>query len=357
MISGGVSLPLPAFTADIVAVPPGFNGQTSIDAVSYLSSQGQSPAYVAFIIGLGSQDAVTKLLMSGLSTGFPMPLNRLQNLGNLSGVASAQAIVNDGNAVTPWLETTPTGSPGSTWSADTAGNMTAKELNAGVLTTLFQLIVGTGVKLGATTRTTEVLGNLLADANIIMNNNTQFQIKDHLGNIRNVLTTDPQDDINIFGLSGRDLIQIFKSDTSLKFVFDLINGLINISGVKQTITGNTSGTMDIYEIFAGALKIVVFVQTNYRDTNAFANVTLKTAFSTVGCILNFGCGGIFTGTAGVQDTDNRQITWGTGVTAGTQSAATGIPQNAAGFTTHGFTQVGSNNYGSVHSGVGFFIGV
>ncbi len=278
-IGGGVTMPLPASTADIIPVPQGFNGGITIDAVSYLSSQGQAPSTVAFIVGLGSQDALTKLLLAGASTGFPMQLNRLQNLGNLSGVASAQAIVNDGNAVTPWLETTPTGSPGSTWVASTDGSMTVKELNAGVLTQLFKLIVGSGVQLGATNRSTEVLGDLIADLNIKLNNNQQILAKDSGGTYRTIIATDGANDVNFFGITTKDILQFIKSDTTVQMVMDLVNGCFNLNTPKTTIAGGTAGSVDIWCPFQGAaLKMVICKEIGFQTAAGNQDFTLPTAF-------------------------------------------------------------------------------
>lgn len=278
-VGGGVSLPLPASTADIIPVPQGFNGGITIDAKSYLSSQGQAPSTVCFIVGLGSQDALTKLLLAGAPTGFPMQLNRLQNLGNLSGVASAQAIVNDGNAVTPWLETTPTGSPGSTWVASTDGSMTVKELNAGVLTQLLKLIVGTGVQLGATARSTEVLGDLIADLNIKMNNNQQILAKDSGGTYRTILATDGANDVNFFGITTRDILQFIKSDTTVQMVMDLVAGAFNLNTPKTTIAGGTAGSVDIWMPFQGAaFKVLICKESGFQTGASNQDFTLPVPF-------------------------------------------------------------------------------
>lgn len=323
----------------------------------------------------------------------PLPLQT--NVGNTvnTNAGGSNSVQNDANTVQTFIEATLSGSPGSNIIVKNDGTIQSLEWIAGILTQIFKTDPGAAsvVKLGNTGLLTEALGSLTVDqvltaigntslatlstsglatlnslavtnaatmSGVITSaNNQPHQWKDSGGTARKVLTVDGSNNVQLFGITGLDFIQLLSSGGVVKMLFDLINGLINISGVKQTITGNTSGTMDVYEIFAGALKLVVFVQTNYRDTNAFANVTLKTAFSTVGCILNFGCGGILTGTANVADVDQRQITWGTGTSAGTQAACTGIPQNAAGFTTHGFTQVGSNNYATAHGGGGFIIGI
>lgn len=265
---GGVSLPVPAFCADIIPVPQGFNGGITIDGTSYLSSQGQTPSTVAFIIGLGSQDAITKLLLAGLPTGFPCQLNRLQNLGNLSGVASAQAIVNDGNAVTPWLETTPTGSPGSTWSASTDGSMTVKELQAGTLTQLLKLIVGTGVQLGASNRTTEILGDLLADGNAFFTNAKGLYWKDTGGTSRLVEQVNNFNQLQLFGITGTDILQFLKSDGTIKAVLDLVQGALNITTLKTTIAGGTAGSVDIWQPFQGSTFNVLIAKLSGFQTGA-----------------------------------------------------------------------------------------
>lgn len=278
-LGGGVSLPLPASTADIIPVPQGFNGGITIDAASYLSSQGQAPSTVVFIVGLGSQDALTKLLLAGAPTGFPMQLNRLQNLGNLSGVASAQAIVNDGNAVTPWLETTPTGSPGSTWTASTDGSMTVKELQAGTLTQLLKLIVGTGVQLGNTNRSTEVLGDLLADARLFLKNNQAIFWNDTGGTARIVQQVNNFNQLQFFGITGTDIIQFLKSDGTIEAVLDLINGCLNLNSLKTTIAGGTAGSVDIWQPFQGAAFKVVICKFNGWQTGASnQDFTLPTPF-------------------------------------------------------------------------------
>lgn len=278
-LGGGVSLPLPASTADIIPVPQGFNGGISIDAASYLSSQGQAPSTVAFIVGLGSQDALTKLLLAGAPTGFPMQLNRLQNLGNLSGVASAQAIVNDGNAVTPWLETTPTGSPGSTWTASTDGSMTVKELNAGVLTQLLKLIVGTGVQLGNTNRTTEILGDLIADGNMFLANAKGLWWKDTGGTSRLIEQVNNFNQVQFFGVTGTDIMQFLKSDGTIQMILDLVAGSIDLNTPKTTIAGGTAGSVDIWQPFQGAsFKVLIAKLSGFQTGASNQDFVLPAAF-------------------------------------------------------------------------------
>jgi hypothetical protein len=201
------------------------------------------------------------------------------------------------------------------------------------------------------------LASVLLSGVLTFANNTNLQWKDNGGVARNIMTVDGSNNTIIHGVTTNDQILLQNASGSIQVIVDLVNGLLNVPAKKQTLTGNTSGTFDIYEWLSGPVKIVIGVQTNYRDTNAFNAVTLKTAFSTVAAILNFGCGGVLTGTGGVGDADNRQVTWGTGTSGGTQAACTGIASDAAGFTTHGFTQIGNNNYATAHGGICFFIGL
>ena len=157
----------PAFTGDIFQARAGFNGTIQIQANPYLTTSGQAPANVVFILTYGSTDALTTTLLKGGSTSYPISLNRLSSIGNSLNVGtSTSSTVNDGNPLgTQFIEVTPTGAPGSTWAADNTGNLTVNSDNAGTLTTLLQLIAGASpaVKLAAAAVLTEVLGPLQVD--------------------------------------------------------------------------------------------------------------------------------------------------------------------------------------------------
>lgn len=101
---------------------------------------------------------------------YPMALQYQTNIANPGGVNTnvnaTQSIVNDGNAPgTSIIEATPSDASASTWQADNKGNLTVKSDDAGVLTTLIQLIAGASptVKLAAAALITEVLGDLKVD--------------------------------------------------------------------------------------------------------------------------------------------------------------------------------------------------
>jgi fibronectin-binding autotransporter adhesin len=233
--------------------------------------------------------------------------------------------------------------------------------NASVGGTLGVTGASTLAALSATTLSTSGLATLasaLLNGVLTFANNTNLQWKDNGGVARNIMTVDGSNNTIIHGVTTNDQILLQNASGSIQVIVDLVNGLLNVPAKKQTLTGSTSGTMDIYEFLSGAVKIVIGVQTNFQQGAAAINVaTLKTAFTTVAFILNFGNGGVVTANAGVADT-NRQITWGTGTAGGTQVNNTQIPQNAAGFTVAGFTAVGSaGSYAGAHGGICCWIGI
>ncbi len=402
-------------TVDKFEVPKGrsWNGNVQIDPTADLNNIISWPSSHIYIDTYGVNEVI--------SGQYPFVLNRAGNVGNpvsfVSG--SSTSVQNDNNASgTEFIEATVLSSPTSNESHKVDGSGWIGRWNNPTFTKILQWFSSgtTALQLGAignfltevlgnfkVNGTTELVGNTTIDGNaaitgtlgvtgietggtinattvgvttgnittvnatdvnttgnITQANNKALKWKDNGGGggtARNVMNVDASDNVTIQGITGNDQVLVQNAAGSIQFILDAVLGLFKIPGTKQTITGNTSGTFDIYEIFTGDIKVVVGVQTNYRDTNTFANKTLKTAFSAVAAIFNMGCGGVLTGTGGTADTDNREVTWGTGTTAGTQAAVTGIPQDAAGFTTHGFTQIGSNNYASAHGGVVIIIGV
>ena len=102
---------------------------------------------------------------------YPAALVRSTNIGNASSVGgTASSIANTGNAPgSNLISAQPTDASSPTWSADISGNLTVNSDDAGVLTTLLQLIAGASptVKLAAAGLLTEVLGTLQVDGNNI----------------------------------------------------------------------------------------------------------------------------------------------------------------------------------------------
>lgn len=150
-------------TVDIFPVPGhGWNGNVSFDPVANLSNVSSWPgSFVQIdVFGLNESPRGT----------YPMALSRANNIGNTvsTNMGSATSLQNDNNADdTQVIEMQVTGSPSSTVRMGNNGNFFIKQYISGVLTTLFQVIenAATCLKLGATGKTTEVVGSLTVDQN------------------------------------------------------------------------------------------------------------------------------------------------------------------------------------------------
>ncbi len=75
----------------------------------------------------------------------------------------ATNVINDGNTITNVVEATLAGSSGSNVVIKNDGTITVAEYISSTLTNLLQVITGTGLKLGAVGRLTEVIGNMTVD--------------------------------------------------------------------------------------------------------------------------------------------------------------------------------------------------
>lgn len=88
-----------AYTADCFQVNNGFSGTISVTPIEYITTNaGTPPASVMFVQAYGATETLTRLMRNTVGTGYPISLNRLQNIGNNLPVGTtANAIVNDGN--------------------------------------------------------------------------------------------------------------------------------------------------------------------------------------------------------------------------------------------------------------------
>lgn len=129
------------------------------------------------VIYLLTNPNVSTLITIYYAAGEPVP--NIASIGNSpigGGTLSSNAnqLINTGN--TPGftlINVQPTDSTNPTWTADTSGNFTIKSDNAGVLTTLLQLIAGASpsVLLAASAVLTEILGSLKVDGQITLGTN------------------------------------------------------------------------------------------------------------------------------------------------------------------------------------------
>lgn len=190
---------------------------------------------------------------------FPMALVRQSNVGNPGGVAvsSISSLSNTGNAPgTNVINVQPSDAAASTWTADNSGNFTVKGDNAGVLTTLIQLIAGAspGVKLAAATILTEVLGNLQVDGTTSLDNglivtdgvgdmtfanNNGIQGKDGGGTVRALLYVSGGDS-TILQAAGADSITFRDRQGSTNRVSIDSTGLNLLANTINLLTGSLS---------------------------------------------------------------------------------------------------------------------
>jgi hypothetical protein len=142
---------------------PGFgNGTINVTSIAQMVGAGQAPINLLSIISYGPEDP--DQLDYTISHGF------LSSIGNAATLAtSASTVINDNNA-TPVnvVESTPTGSTGSTLVERNDGLVLFAEYVASVYTKLFQVIPGAAIPvlLGAVGRGVEALGNLTVDGNL-----------------------------------------------------------------------------------------------------------------------------------------------------------------------------------------------
>jgi hypothetical protein len=169
MEGGGVQKTLYPGILDWFAVRRGFTGNVLVNPTSVLNNVSTWPASSLLFDAIGINDDEN----AGM---FPVNLNRNNNIGNSVNTVggSTTSVTNDNQPLTPsnqFREATPTGASGSTILIATDGTVTIKGDVANVLTTLLQLLPTAGagassVKLADATRTTEVLGALLADSTL-----------------------------------------------------------------------------------------------------------------------------------------------------------------------------------------------
>lgn len=350
----GIKKTLYPGTVDAFRVPKGvsWNGNVQIDPTTDLNNVNSWPSSHIYIDTYGINEQIPN--------SYPLVLNRAGNIGNVvtTAMGGSTSLQNDGNAAsTVYLEATQSGGPASNVSATADGSIQFNQWDGATKKNIFQIVANPSgsnpnIKMLTSGMIAEILGTLLID------NNLPLRYKDSGGAARDLLNVDGSNNAILHGITTNDQILLQNAAGTIQFVFDAVLGLLNIPGTKQTLNGDTSGTMDIYEAFSGKIKLVVVVQNNFRQAAAGIQVvTLKTAFTQFAFIVNAGCGGIVQATGGSVN-QNNQITWGTGTSGGTSAANTQIPSDAAGFSFGSFTQVGdSGGYAGAHTGVGFYLGV
>lgn len=260
----------PAFVGDIFQARDGFNGTIQITSTPYLTTSGQAPANIIFILTYGSTDALSTAILKSGSTSFPISLNRLSNIGNSLNVGtSANSIVNDGNPVgTQLIESTPTGAAGSTWLADNTGNLTIKSDNAGVLTTLLQLVAGASpaVNIAASSILTHILGSLQVDSDA-----TLFDVILQSSGASPKISSDASGNVNIDVPNGTRRLQLTSTTLTTPGTFTATGLITGSAGI--TSNGNlTLGSGKIQLIVGSLTRMTALSGTGSSTVNTNAGV-------------------------------------------------------------------------------------
>lgn len=227
---------------------------------------------------------------------FPAALVRQTNIGNTVSTAmgGSTSLQNDGNTQTTIIEATPSGAGSSTISIDNEGNVTIKGNNAGVLTTLLQLIAGASpaVKLAAAAVLVEALGNIKIDGTLTALGASSLD--------NGAITTDG-------------------------------SGNFNTIGSKTTLNGSIAGTLQYSFPFWGTgIKLMIVTLHGYNST--LKNIPLPSSLSR-GWIVATDLGGgtpVLQPKVGATLVGFNAVTGLGGAGNGTQSSVSNVKQDSMG---------------------------
>ena len=222
-----------------------------------------------------------------ISGVYPFALIRQITVGNTVDVTvpTSTSLQNDNNtAGTVFIESTESGSPTSNVSVNNSGDMWIGEWTGGVFTKNFQVVDNAAVPvlLGAVGKTVETLGKHQIDDNIIGANTKALQWKDSGGTPRDVLNVDSANDVNIVGITGKDLLQLVSSAGAVVGTFDMILKAMTIATTAVSVAGTTNGTAYLYMPFVGTnFKLAILRFDAYRNASASEQtIALPAAFTT-----------------------------------------------------------------------------
>lgn len=324
-------------TVDKFVVPKGrsWNGNVQIDPTADLNNTISWPSSHIYIDTYGVNEEITGQ--------YPMVLNRAGNIGNpvsfVSG--SSTSVQNDNNAAgTQFVEATVLGSPTSNevhfndgsgwigrWINPTftkvfqwfSAGATALQLGAtGLLTEILGgakvdqnlTVVGsssldnahittdgagneTAVSLTATTVTPTTLnagtanvsgvatisGVTAANGGLQLPNAVAIQAKDSGGTARTIEQVDASNNLQFFGITGKDIIQFLDHAGGLQAAIDLVKGAINLSTPVTDINGGTAGIAHHWMPLQGpSLKVVLIEEVGFRTAAGNQDYTFPTPF-------------------------------------------------------------------------------
>lgn len=204
-----------------------------------------------------SGPGVTLLLSTYYFPGEPVPAqttlgNSPIGGGNVS--TNFSELINTGNnPLSTLINVQPNDASAPTWTADNSGNLAISGDNAGVLTTLLQLIAGASpaVKLAAAGVLTATLGDFQVGGNAILMNNKNLELEDSGGTPHAVMFASSFNNVVIralAGVSGRTIALQDESGTTQLTIVDtspqvtVANNLqVNGNLTKAALATSTSG--------------------------------------------------------------------------------------------------------------------
>lgn len=291
------------------------------------------------------------------------PMTQLGNspigVSGLINVATSSAIDNEGNiASTQWLKVIQSGGPASNLSSTVDGNFQIQQWDGATLKNLFHTIPNvvagnSSLDLLASGLLGRVLGQL------ILANALPLQAFDNTATRRNILQVDAANNLQLFGITGLDLIQLLSSGGSLAIVADLINKSLDIKTSAIQVVGTTSGTATLFQFLTGTnVKAMMIQFNNYRNASVTSqNIALPVAFTTW-ALFFAGNGPFITPRSGGANLVNMvRVITALAVGGGTNAAASLLPPKAIGEiiqTFDGFDL--GNTQGTANTSFYFFIG-
>lgn len=308
--------------------------------------------------------------------------------------AVASSIQNDGSPLgTQWLEITPSSQGSSAIISTVDGQLTWKVVSGGVYHQALRIANAANfLQLGQAGDTVEALGNLIADGHLSINtNNTTLQLKDTGGTLRDILWLDAGNAVNL--QAGANGGHIFLKDPQtgvlildLSLASAVVNGLLAINGSTNptidisaatgatgvklqggfsisgkhpaTLAGGTSGNADMYELFTGAVKVIIVLLNNFRTGASNQSIVFPTTFTNRATIIARDSEAFQLMLTGVAQA-NRQITaFGAAAsTAGTTIANTVMTGENWFWLNTGFDTLQFNSgWTAAHGGIYLIVG-
>lgn len=325
---------------------------------------------------------------------YPFGLVRQTGVGNVvSTNMGTNQVVNDGNpVVSTVIEATQSGNTGgSNLFAGNDGSFYYGQWVASVYEKYFQGIPGAspvlalGAKLllqafdNAGNNLSSILGIDSAGNTFLQahKTNNKFVLYDKTGTnalltVSGINTTVQGIDSsnaagNIFGVdsSGNTFLQahptnnqvtLYDKNGSAIAAFNGPNKTLSLTGVTQSVNGDTSGSASVIEGLIGPYKVTIYQQNGYRQAGSANTLTLKNGFTFGAIVFNMGCGGVSVKQAG--SVQNIQVITALASGGGTSTPVSAIQTASFGWLVTNFNQFAdSGAMGSARSGLVVAIGL